>query len=76
MASTAFIAMITLYCKAPFSAGHFTFLYAIGSMSRIVVSLLSGVIADVVGWSWLFLITALTTIPAFWFLICVKRTSK
>lgn len=76
MASTAFIAMITIYCKSPFSAGHFTFLYAVGSLSRVIVSLLAGITADLVGWSWLFFLTGLTTVPAFWFLICVKRTTK
>lgn len=76
MASAAFIAMITIYCKSPFSAGHFTFLYAVGSLSRVIVSLLAGITADLVGWSWLFFLTGLTTLPAFWFLICVKRTTK
>jgi len=76
MASAAFIAMITLYCRSPFSAGHFTFLYAVGSLSRVIISLLAGLMADCVGWSWLFFLTALTTIPAFWFLICIKRTTK
>lgn len=76
MSSAAFIAMITLYCKSPFSAGHFTFLYAVGSLSRVIVSMLAGLLADIVGWSWLFFLTALTTFPAFWFLICVRRTTK
>ena len=76
MAAAAFIALISFYCKTPFSAGHFTFLYAIGSLSRVIVSLLAGVLADLVGWECLFLLTALTTIPAFWFLICVKRYTK
>ena len=76
MASTAFIAMITTYCKSPFSAGHFTFLYAVGSLSRVIVSLIAGITADWVGWSWLFFLTGLTTVPAFWFLILVKRTTK
>ncbi len=76
MASTAFIAMITLYSSSPFSAGHFTFLYAIGSLSRNIASLLAGFLADLCGWSWLFFITSLTTIPAFWFLICIKRKTN
>lgn len=76
MASAAFIVMITLYCKPPFSASHFTFLYAVGSLSRVIASLLAGITADLLGWAWLFFISALTTIPAFWFLICVKREKK
>lgn len=74
MASAAFIAMISLYCKSPFAASHFTFLYAVGSLSRVIASLLAGITADFFGWAWLFFVSAITTIPAFWFLICLKRT--
>jgi PAT family beta-lactamase induction signal transducer AmpG len=73
MASAAFIALITRYCQVPFSASHFTFLYAMGSLSRVVVSMLAGVGADVFGWNGLFFISAFTTIPAFWLLIQLIR---
>ncbi len=75
MAATAFIAMVSMFCKTPFSAGHFTFLYAIGSLSRVIVSSVSGVAASLFGWSFLFFITALITIPSFYCLIQLKRLS-
>jgi PAT family beta-lactamase induction signal transducer AmpG len=76
MASAAFIAMISSYCKPPFCAGHYTILYAVGSLSRVLVSSISGVIADCLSWNWLFFITAVTTIPAFAFLITMRKTAQ
>jgi PAT family beta-lactamase induction signal transducer AmpG len=64
MTATAFISMISVYCKGPFSAGHFTFLTAVGSLSRLLFSASAGFIADVFGWITLFMITACTGIPA------------
>lgn len=73
MATTVFIALISSYCKVPFSAGHFTFLNAIGSMSRIVFSALGGVVGDWCGWNVLFLLTCLTMIPTFILLIHIRQ---
>jgi PAT family beta-lactamase induction signal transducer AmpG len=73
MTLTAFISMISMYCKPPFSAGHYSFLYAVGSMGRVIISSLSGFLADYFGWNWLFFIAALTMIPAFYLLIILRK---
>ena len=76
MAATAFIAVVSMFCKTPFSAGHFTFLYAIGSLSRVTVSSISGFAASILGWGGLFFITTLITIPSLYFLVQLKRQSR
>ncbi|CAO5682632.1 MAG: Anhydromuropeptide permease [Holosporales bacterium] len=57
------ISMLTHYVKAPYSMSHFTFFYTIGSFSRVVVSALSGYLADILGWVVLYCIIALFFIP-------------
>jgi PAT family beta-lactamase induction signal transducer AmpG len=69
MTSTAFIALIGRFSHPPYTAGHFTFLYAMGSLGRVITSSCAGFIADWFGWSALFFISAFSTIVCFYLLI-------
>ncbi len=73
MTTTTFIALISAYCKSPFSAGHFTFMQAIGYLGRILFAMLAGAIAQYLGWGTLFILTAFTMLPAFSCLIKLRQ---
>ena len=46
LTGTVFIAYVSSWCRPPFQASHFTLLYSIGSLSRVLCSALSGWVAD------------------------------
>ena len=69
--STGFISYLSLFCKPPYVASHFTLLYSMGSLSRVLVSIIAGYIAANFGWIVLFIISSATLIPALW---CLQRT--
>lgn len=64
LTSAALIAYLSTFCRHPFTATHFTVLYSIGSISRVFVSAGAGWLADHVSWPNLFLLAAVTAIPA------------
>jgi PAT family beta-lactamase induction signal transducer AmpG len=76
LASATFIALLSSFCHAPFSASHFTLLYSLGSLSRVVVSSLAGMVADALGWVALFSLTSLAAVPAIYSLYQVKRKNQ
>jgi PAT family beta-lactamase induction signal transducer AmpG len=76
LSSTAFIAYLSKFCKTPFSASHFTLLYSLGSLSRVIISAGSGWFADTYGWMLLFGIASLFSIFLLYFLIRVRKISK
>lgn len=75
-ASAAFMAYLAHYCKAPYSASHFTLLYSVGSLSRVMISSLAGVTAQHYGWSVLFFISSLATVPVLYFLMRAHQAEK
>lgn len=72
--STGFISYLSLFCKSPYVASHFTLLYSLGSLSRVLASVIAGYVAAQFGWVSLFAISSATLIPALWYL--QKTTSK
>lgn len=68
--ATSLISYISTFCKQPNVASHFTLLYSIGSMSRVASSVVGGYIADYMGWTFLFLFSAITFVPSF---ICLTK---
>ena len=66
--ATGFISYLSLFCKAPFVASHFTLLYSLGSLARVLASVAGGHIADSLGWAFLFAVATFTVIPAIIFL--------
>jgi PAT family beta-lactamase induction signal transducer AmpG len=73
LCSTAFIAYLSFFCKSSFAASHFTILYALGSFSRVLVSMGAGWIANTFGWIFLFLLSSLFTIPVFYALMRIHE---
>lgn len=78
MASAVFIAYVSTFCCQPHTASQFTLLYSFGSLCRVLVSASAGWIADHTSWTFLFLATSLTLLPALHFLsrINVKTTQE
>ena len=66
--ATGFISYLSLFCKAPYVASHFTLLYSLGSLSRVLASIGAGYVAAHFGWVILFLISSVTLLPALWYL--------
>lgn len=75
LSSTAFIAYLSKFCKTPFSASHFTLLYSLGSLSRVIISTGSGWFADTYGWMLLFGVASLFSIFLLYFLIRIRKIS-
>lgn len=66
--ATGFISYLSLFCKTPYIASHFTILYSFGSLARVITSVFGGYIADNLGWTILFIFATFTIIPALIFL--------
>jgi PAT family beta-lactamase induction signal transducer AmpG len=64
MTAAGFIAYLSTFCKAPYTATHFTLLYSINSFCRVLISALAGWLADHMSWGLLFLLSSFTLIPA------------
>lgn len=62
--STTFISYISFFCLSPYTATHFTLIYSISSMFRVFVSMLSGFLADHIGWFSLFFISGFSIFPS------------
>jgi PAT family beta-lactamase induction signal transducer AmpG len=63
MVAAAFIAYLSSFCSTPYTASHFTILYSLGSLCRVLISALSGWVADHLNWTSLFLLTAFAVLP-------------
>lgn len=61
--TSVFIAYLSSICVRRYSATHFTLLYSFGSLCRVVLSMLSGWLADYVGWTALFFLCAWASLP-------------
>jgi MFS transporter, PAT family, beta-lactamase induction signal transducer AmpG len=66
--STGFISYLSLFCKPPYVASHFTLLYSLGSLSRVLASIIAGYVAASFGWVVLFVMSSATLVPALWYL--------
>ena len=66
--ATGFISYLSLFCKSPYVASHFTLLYSLGSLSRVLASIGAGYMAAHFGWVILFLVSSVTLLPALWYL--------
>jgi PAT family beta-lactamase induction signal transducer AmpG len=66
--STGFIGYLSLFCKPPYVASHFTLLYSVGSLARVITSIIAGYVAAYFGWVVLFILSSATLIPALWYL--------
>ena len=71
--SVGFLAYLSRFCSSSFTATSFTVLYSFGSLFRVLISLAAGWCADHLGWTMLFCLVILFTIPIFY---CLKRIEK
>lgn len=61
--TSVFIAYLSSLCVRRYTASHFTLLYSFGSLCRVVLSMLSGWLADYIGWTGLFFLCAWASVP-------------
>lgn len=69
LGAAAFIAYLSSLCRTPHTATHFALLSSFGSLARIVLSVVSGFMADLLPWSLFFTFTAVASIPCLVLLI-------
>lgn len=69
LGAAAFIAYLSSLCRTPHTATHFALLSSFGSLARIVLSVFSGFMADLLPWSLFFTFTAVASIPCLVLLI-------
>jgi PAT family beta-lactamase induction signal transducer AmpG len=65
LVGAAFVALLMSLCNPRFSATQYALLSGIYALSRSVLSGQSGFLAEEVGWSSFFLLTAAASLPAF-----------
>lgn len=68
MGTAAFLALLTALSHSQFSATQFALLSALGSIGRVYVSPVSGVLAPAIGWPAFFVFTAIMAVPGLWLL--------
>jgi PAT family beta-lactamase induction signal transducer AmpG len=78
LAATCFISFLSQLCRENNdTATNFTFLYSIGSLSRVLVSSIAGVTADYSDWNTVFLISIVpSAIGLFSYLFFVSKSTK
>lgn len=75
MMVSALIAMISFYVKRPFTMSHYTFLYAVGSFSRVIFSAFSGFFAEKFGWVMLYSGVAFIILPTVYMIFKLKQSN-
>ncbi len=73
LGTAAFLALLTGLSHSQFSATQFALLSALGSVGRVYVSPVSGVLAPAIGWPLFFAFTAVMAIPGLLMLIWMRR---
>lgn len=69
LGAASFIAYLSSLCRTPYTATHFALLSSFGSLARIMISVISGFMADFLPWSLFFTLTAVASIPCLFLLI-------
>ncbi|MFN9629107.1 MAG: AmpG family muropeptide MFS transporter [Cyanobacteriota bacterium] len=72
MVGAAFVALLMSLCNPRFSATQYALLSGVYALSRSILSGQAGFVAEGVGWSWFFLLTVASALPAF--LLMVRLT--
>lgn len=69
LGAASFIAYLSSLCRTPHTATHFALLSSFGSFARIILSVMSGFLADLLPWSLFFTFTAVASLPCLLLLI-------
>ena len=72
MGTASFLALLTALSHSQFSATQFALLSALGSVGRVYVSPVSGVLAPAIGWPAFFAFTALMALPGLLMLYAMR----
>lgn len=69
LGAASFIAYLSSLCRTPYTATHFALLSSFGSLARIILSVVSGFLADLLPWPLFFTFTAAASLPCLFLLI-------
>ena len=69
LGAASFIAYLSSLCRTPYTATHFALLSSFGSLARIILSVFSGFLADLLPWPLFFTFTAAASLPCLFLLI-------
>lgn len=69
LGAASFIAYLSSLCRMPYTATHFALLSSFGSFARIVLSIISGYMADVLPWPLFFTLAAVASLPCLFLLV-------
>lgn len=61
LGAASFIAYLSSLCHAPYTATHFALLSSVGSLARVIFSMISGFLADYLPWSLFFTFIGFTS---------------
>ncbi len=73
LGAASFIAYLSSLCHTPYTATHFALLSSFGSLARILLSVFSGFLADLLPWSLFFTFTAIASLPCLFLLVYASR---
>jgi PAT family beta-lactamase induction signal transducer AmpG len=73
LGAASFIAYLSSLCRTPHTATHFALLSSFGSLARIILSVFSGFLADLLPWSLFFTFTAIASLPCLCLLIYASQ---
>lgn len=73
LGAASFIAYLSSLCRAPYTATHFALLSSFGSLARVILSMLSGYLADYLPWSLFFTCIALASLSFLLLLFYASR---
>ena len=76
MGGAAFVAYLSSLCSRGFAGTQYALLSAIGTSSRNTLSSLTGGLAELVDWSWFFVISTLVAVPGMLLLVWLLRSRR
>jgi PAT family beta-lactamase induction signal transducer AmpG len=73
MATTAFVAYLSSQCNSAYTATQYALLSSFMAVPRDLFASLSGLLAEVVGWTWFFAACSAIALPALLLLVWMIR---
>lgn len=74
MGTAAFVALLMTLCNHRYSATQFALLSSLAALGRVFITPTSGYVVEAVGWTWFFVIAALTAAPGLFLLVILKTS--
>lgn len=72
MGTAAFVSLLMTLCNHRYSATQFALLSSLAALGRVFITPTSGYVVEAVGWTWFFVIAALTAAPGLFLLVILQ----